>query len=193
MPRPSSREKILDAAVKTLYERGFNGCGVQDITDAAGVPKGSFYNHFESKEVMGAEALDRFWQRNGCGLLGILSDESVKPLERLERYFTVASSSLSDGGYRCGCLVGNLSAELADQSRLVRDRLASVFAGWTRPIELCLKEAQQAGEVRTDLDAKMLADFLVNAWQGAVLRSRVDKDGDAFAAFHSIIFTTIRI
>src|SRR5277367_394286 len=114
MPRPSVRQKIVDAALEVLIEKGFHGCGVQDITDAAGVPKGSFYNHFESKEALGAEALDRFWQRSGCGLLGILSDENLKPIERLRRYFTVASSSLSDGGYRCGCLVGNLSLELAD-------------------------------------------------------------------------------
>ena len=52
MAKPSARDRILDAAVQTLHERGFNGCGVQDITDAAGVPKGSFYSHFDSKEAL---------------------------------------------------------------------------------------------------------------------------------------------
>ncbi|HVJ54267.1 MAG TPA: TetR family transcriptional regulator C-terminal domain-containing protein [Aliidongia sp.] len=193
MARPNCREKILDAAVQTLHERGFNGCGVQDITDAAGVPKGSFYNHFESKEVLGAEALDRFWQSSACGFLSILSDESLTPLDRLRRYFESAGSALAGRDYACGCLIGNLSVELSDQSRLVRDRLASVFAGWTRSIEICLRDAQRAGQVRADLDAGMLAGFLLNAWQGAVLRSRVEKDGGAFAAFQDIIFKTITV
>ena len=192
MARSNCREKILDAAVQTLHERGFNGCGVQDITDAAGVPKGSFYNHFESKEALGAEALDRFWQSRACGYLRILSDESMRPIDRLQRYFATVGAAMATREYACGCMIGNLSLELSDQSRLVRDRLASVFAGWTRAIETCLREAQQARQVRTDLNAAILADFLINAWQGAVLRTRVDKDGGAFAAFDSIIFSTIR-
>jgi AcrR family transcriptional regulator len=60
MARPNVRQKIVDAGLKILIERGFNGSGVQDITDAAGVPKGSFYNHFESKEALGAEVLKRY-------------------------------------------------------------------------------------------------------------------------------------
>jgi len=59
MPRPNVREKIIDAGLKVLIEKGFNGCGVQDITAAAGVPKGSFYNHFESKEALGGEVVER--------------------------------------------------------------------------------------------------------------------------------------
>jgi TetR/AcrR family transcriptional regulator, transcriptional repressor for nem operon len=59
MPRPSAREEIVQAGLKCLVEKGFNAVGVQDITDAAGVPKGSFYNHFESKEALGVEIVER--------------------------------------------------------------------------------------------------------------------------------------
>ncbi len=64
MPRPNVREKIVDAGLRVLIEKGFNGCGVQDITAAAGVPKGSFYNHFESKEALGAEVVERYGRNN---------------------------------------------------------------------------------------------------------------------------------
>lgn len=65
MAKPNVRERLLDAGVEAFHRRGFNGCGVQEITEAAGVPKGSFYNHFASKEALGAAVLDRYWQQRG--------------------------------------------------------------------------------------------------------------------------------
>ena len=60
MPRLNTREEIVQAGLKCLVEKGFNAVGVQEITDAAGVPKGSFYNHFESKEALGVEIVERY-------------------------------------------------------------------------------------------------------------------------------------
>lgn len=191
MARSSVRDKILDAAIETVRHRGFNGCGVQDITDAAGVPKGSFYNHFDSKEALGAEVLEQYWQRGACSTLRILSDETLSPIERLRRYFTTMAAKMADRNYSCGCLIGNLSAELADQSRLVCDRLSAVYAGWTRSVETCVREAQCLGELRGDLSAHDLAAFLINAWEGAILRSKVDKDGSAFQQFETVVFKTL--
>jgi TetR/AcrR family transcriptional regulator, transcriptional repressor for nem operon len=188
MARPSVRERILDAAVEAVRRRGYNACGVQDITDAAGVPKGSFYNHFDSKEALGAAIVEQYWQRGACSTLRILSDETLPPIERLRRYFDALATNMADSDYRCGCLIGNLSAELADQSRLVRDRLSATYAGWTRSIETCVREAQQVGEIRADCDAATLAAFLVNAWEGTMLRAKVDKDGAAYRQFQDVVF-----
>jgi TetR/AcrR family transcriptional regulator, transcriptional repressor for nem operon len=191
MAKPSARDRILDAAVQTLHERGFNGCGVQDITDAAGVPKGSFYSHFDSKEALGAAALDRYWEDRSCALLRGLSDDRLPPLARLRRYFRQLRESLAERDYARGCLIGNLSAELSDQSRVVCDRLSSVFAGWTRAVQCCVRDGQRAGEIRTDIDSAVLAGFLVSAWEGAVLRARVDKDGTALVQFEEVAFHVI--
>jgi TetR/AcrR family transcriptional repressor of nem operon len=188
MAKPSVRERLLDAAVEAVRQRGYNACGVQDIADAAGVPKGSFYNHFESKEALGAAVVEQYWQRGACSSLRVLSDESLPPIERLHRYFDTLAANMADRNYKCGCLIGNLSAELADQSRLVCDRLSAIYAGWTRSIETCLREAQAAGEIGADRDPAALAAFLVNAWEGAMLRAKVDKDGAAYRQFHEIVF-----
>ncbi|MBN9563193.1 MAG: TetR family transcriptional regulator C-terminal domain-containing protein [Alphaproteobacteria bacterium] len=188
MAKPSVRERLLDAAVEAVRQRGYNGCGVQDITDAAGVPKGSFYNHFDSKEALGAAIVEQYWQRGACSSLCVLSDESLPPIERLRRYFDMLAANMADRDYKCGCLIGNLSAELADQSRLVCDRLSAIYAGWTRSIETCLREAQRAGEIATGRDPAVLAAFLVNAWEGTVLRAKVDKEGTAYRQFQEIVF-----
>ena len=188
MAKPSVRERLLNAAVEAVRQRGYNACGVQDITDAAGVPKGSFYNHFDSKEALGAAIVEQYWQRGACSSLRVLSDESLPPIERLRRYFGTLAANMADCDYKSGCLIGNLSAELADQSRLVCDRLSAIYAGWTRSIETCLREAQDAGEIRADRDPAVLAGFLLNAWEGAMLRAKVDKDGAAYRQFQEIVF-----
>src|SRR5438128_1503690 len=138
MAKVNVRERLLDAGLEALHRRGFNACGVQEIATAAGVPKGSFYNHFESKEALGAAVLDRYWQQRADSVLRILDDAEVRPRERLRRYFAAMAAKLAKRGYTGGCLIGNLGAELSDQSKLVCDRLAEVFAGWTEAVEPCI-------------------------------------------------------
>ena len=182
------RERLLDAGLATLHRRGFNGCGVQEITETAGVPKGSFYNHFESKEALGAAVLDRYWQMRAGTSLPLLEDAGVRPRERLQRYFAGMAANMAKRGYSGGCLIGNLGAELADQSELVRDRVTAVFSGWTGAVEACIRDGQRKGEIPADWDAAVLASFLINAWEGAVLRTKVEKNGAAFEEFDQIVF-----
>src|SRR5216684_1080691 len=124
------RERLLEAGVATFHQRGFNGCSVQDITEAAGVPKGSFYNHFESKEALGAAALEHFWQEGAGDRLQILSEPGRAPRDRLRAYFEQAAADMAAIDYTCGCLVGNLAAELSDQSKLVSAQLYAILASW---------------------------------------------------------------
>lgn len=187
MPRASVKEQIIAAAVETLHKKGFNGTSVQDITDAAQVPKGSFYNHFESKETLAVEALDRYWQRVLNGLSG-LGDEKTPAVFRLKRYFQHLNAVASQAEYRTGCMIGNMSAEMSDQSRPVRERLAVLLAAWSRAIETCVREAQADGSMRRDLEARTIATFLLNSWEGAMMRSKVDKDAAALLAFETVAF-----
>jgi TetR/AcrR family transcriptional repressor of nem operon len=152
------------------------------------VPKGSFYNHFESKEALGAAVLDRYWQQRADASLRILDDAKVRPRERLRSYFAAMAAKMAKRGYTGGCLIGNLGAELSDQSKLVSDRLAAVFAGWTEAVETCIRDGQREGEISADCDASVLASFLINAWEGAVLRAKVEKNGIPFEEFNQVVF-----
>jgi TetR/AcrR family transcriptional regulator, transcriptional repressor for nem operon len=192
MPRPSVKEEIVHAAVKMLHERGFNATGVQDITDAAGVPKGSFYNHFESKEALGLEALERYWG-GALASLETLKDENVPPLVRLKSYFRRLSEVARKVRYRPGCMIGNLSVEMSDQSPVIRERLASMLAKWSRAIEQCVQAAQADGSMRRDLEAKAVAAFLLNSWEGAVMRAKVDRSDAAFEQFEKIVFKSLAV
>src|ERR1700691_3344842 len=129
MARRGTREQIVQAVLKCLVERGFNAVGVQDITLSAGVPKGSFYNHFESKEALGAEIVERYGRDNPRR--AALGDTSVPALQRLRRHFERLNEAYTDARFGRGCLLGNFSAELADQSQMIRERLAALYLAWS--------------------------------------------------------------
>ena len=190
MPRPSSRDHLINSALETLHRQGFNGTAVQDITNAAGLPKGSFYNYFESKEALALEVIDRY-RKEDEARAAVLSDESISPVERLRRYFASLATNHAEQNYERGCLLGNFSTELADQSRLIRDRLSSNFASWSRQIEGCIRDGQKAGEISTDMDPRVLAAFLLNSFEGAILRMKVEKDGSPLDDFMTLVFSRV--
>ncbi len=186
----SVRERLLDAGVQTFSRSGFNGCSVQDITEAAGVPKGSFYNHFESKEALGVAALERDWSGAICDRLAILQEDG-SPLDRLRRYFEASNAEFAEAGFTCGCLAGNMTAERADHSPAIAQQLSAIFADWNNRIAHCLRAAQAAGELKADVDPEKLATFVLNAWEGAVLRARIEKGERPLHQFMDVLFTQL--
>jgi TetR/AcrR family transcriptional repressor of nem operon len=191
MKQTGTRDHLIATGLKLLHARGFHACGVQDITAAAEVPKGTFYTHFDSKERFGADVLGRYWEQRASRAQTILSDESRSPLERLKAYF--ASKAQVTGPFDKGYMIGNFSAEMAADSRLMRDRLGAVLAAWTQMLATCIREARSAGELTTNQDPETLAAFLIDAFEGAVLRTKVDRDGTALKRFESIVFSVILI
>jgi TetR/AcrR family transcriptional repressor of nem operon len=191
MTRHNVREQIVDAGLKTLLEKGFNACGVRDITNAAGVPTGSFYNHFASKEALGAEIVERYAQENSRRKA--LRDKRLSPLERLRRHFDRLGQMYADLDYGRGCLLGNFSAELADHSPLIRERLAALFASWTKDIEEAVRDAQADGTMSSKLDPADLAAFRLDAYEGALLRARVEKSGAPLDRFMTIAFAHLLV
>lgn len=192
MARTDVREKLLTAGLEALHKRGFNGTGVQDITDAAKVPKGSFYNHFESKDALGVEVVERY-AANGAGRREPLMEGSGLPLTRLRTYFKALNQLGPPTGFSRGCLLGNFGTELSAQSPAIRAALEAAFDDWTKAIAQVIAEAQKAGDVSRDIPAETLANFLLNAWEGAVMRSKVEKDPAALDAFLSVTFNKILI
>src|ERR1700677_276407 len=193
MKRIDCREHLLDAGVAALHSKGFNGCGVQEITEAAGVPKGSFYNYFESKEAFSAEVLEHYWEQGAKKNLAVLSDESIPALTRLKTYFSERAEVHAAGHFERGCMLGNLATEVTGQSRLVRDHLAGLFAGWVRAVANCVREGQENGEITLDLDPVTIASFLVNAWQGAIMRAKVDRDSSSIDQFIEVVFSRLLV
>jgi TetR/AcrR family transcriptional repressor of nem operon len=186
MGRASTREEIVQAGLKCLVERGFNAVGVQDITDAAGVPKGSFYNHFQSKEALGVEIVERYGSNQKRR--EVLADPTVPPLQRLQRHFDRISELYADSHFTRNCILGGFSAELANQSEAIRESLRKLYGQWSKDIEATIAEAQAKGEIAGKTKASDLAAFLLDAYEGALLRARVERSRKPFDRFMKFAF-----
>jgi len=187
LARRSVRNLILEAAAKLFKERGFGACSVQDMTDAAGVPKGSFYNHFASKEALAAEIVTAYGK--GTTDRTILTDRDVPAVTRLKKHFTNLNAYFSD--CNDGCLVGKFMAEVSNDTPEIRKRLLSVLSLWGEQISSAIADGQKDGSIRKDLKAKELGAFLIDAYEGAILRTRVEKDPRALKSFFTVVFSSI--
>jgi TetR/AcrR family transcriptional regulator, transcriptional repressor for nem operon len=192
-PKPNlhTRDDLLRAGVRLLHDSGYAATGVKEIVDAAEVPKGSFYNHFESKESFGGEVVDTYFERGLPELRALLTNENIPPLARLHTYFDERIRGYRAGGYLRGCLMGNLSLEIADHSAVIRERLATHFGTWAGLFEDCIAEAQATGAIGSRLPAPLLAQFLLNSWEGALLRMRAEQSEEPLNQFTEVIFRTV--
>lgn len=192
MNKPKVREKILEAGLAALHGKGFNATSVQDITEAAQVPKGSFYNHFASKEALGAEIVKLYVERSAPASAP-LADASLAPLARLRGHLENMVGLASGGEQFYGCLLGNFSTELSGQSALIRGEVAASLADWTESVRTVIAEAQAAGDVPDAIPAAELAAFIINAWQGAVLRSKAEHSRAPLDLFLKLVFATLLV
>ncbi|MFF4754619.1 TetR family transcriptional regulator C-terminal domain-containing protein [Streptomyces sp. MMS24-I2-30] len=184
MPRPSMREHLIDAASDRFHEHGFNGTGIKDITDAAGTPKGSFYNHFDSKESMALEVMRRYADTRE---LAMLADKSVPPVERMRGHFTYLASDLARFAYARGCMFGNFGSELSTHSPVMREEVGDRLGRWESLLASVLDEARAAGALASEVDSAVLARFLVSAWEGAAMQAKVARSSAPLDDFFVVL------
>jgi TetR/AcrR family transcriptional repressor of nem operon len=171
----STRERLIAAGLPLLLERGYNGLGLKALLSTTGVPKGSFYHHFRDKEDFALQVVDAYMREVHSGLDACLSDPSVIPLDRVRRFFEATQQVYRQQGYM-GCLLGGLGQELSGVSDAFRNKIDECFSEIASRLAVCLKEAQERGELSADSDPQRLATLLVDCWEGAALRSRLQRD-----------------
>lgn len=191
MARPSTRDKILTEGLRVVHQHGFGGSSVRDIVQAAGVPQGSFTNHFISKEAFGLAVIDLYFT-NSCQVMEqTLRNDSLPPLQRLGDYIDAVKSRMQRDEMRNGCLLGNFTAEATDHSESIRLRLVEVFGKVQESVAYCLRAAVTAGELPRGFDCEEIAGFVVSSVQGAHLLSKAQRSPVPIDRFKRVLFATI--
>lgn len=158
-----------------LMEQGYHGTGLQEILGAVNIPKGSFYNYFGSKENFAAEVIQHYIDPFITHLAGHLRQSDADALGAIQRYFDELITELEKNKFKGGCLLGNLMGEIGDTSDVCQKSLQSAVNRYRDLLKSGLAKAQQQGTVRLDKSAQEMADLLLNAWQGALLRMKIEK------------------
>ena len=169
------REQLLDYGVQALMNQGYHGTGLKEVLDSVNIPKGSFYNYFDNKEQFAAEAVGHYIEPFIQRLTGHLQNPELDGLGVLKRYYAELIVEVELADYKGGCLLGNLIGEVGDTSEICRCSLLTTVERYARLQESALVRGQQEGTVRTDRSAKSMANLLLNGWQGALLRMKIQR------------------
>jgi TetR/AcrR family transcriptional repressor of nem operon len=187
MARTNTHEEIIRKGAELIHAQGFNATGLQQILQAVGIPKGSFYFYFKSKEDFGLEIIDYFNAIISGIFTRYLSDKKIPPVRRLEKLFEYYEAAFQKNGAALGCPIGNLSLELADTNERLRVHLGGVIETLIAQIELCLQEAKRDKSIPVSLNTVDIARFIFHGFEGAVLHMKVVKSIEPFRAFRSYL------
>lgn len=185
-----TKQNLLEVGLSLFEQKGFNATGIQEIATLAGVPKGSFYNYFASKDDFGV-AVIRYYTEINTERWKEMLDEST---QKEDSYQALSTAFLAiTEKYRCadikkGCLLGNLAAEISEASDECRMALQEAVNAYKKILAERLLIGQEMGKVRNDLPAQRLADLVWDCWQGSLLRMKIEKSVDPVSHNLEILF-----
>lgn len=175
--RKQTRDKLLRAGLDAVLEYGWSATGVERVLTAVGVPKGSFYHYFSSKNEFGyalleyynaimMARLERCFEGSGPGAGRTLTHQ-------LAAFLSESTQGMRRYRWRRGCLIGVLGQEQACLHDEFRARLEASARQWECLIATAIRHAQRRGEVPATQDAQRMALSFWLTWEGAVMRARL--------------------
>ncbi len=187
----NTRERLIECGIEAMTAKSYNACGLKEILDRAGVPKGSFYHYFKSKEDFGVAIIESFTQKYADLKHQILTDPDKTPIERLRAYFQKGRDWYAENGFEQTCLAAKLGMDVATLSQPMRIALKRGMDRWRFEMAQCIREAQEAGEIDPTRNADALAEFIFNAWEGTALHVQLAQSVEPIERFIENVFSEL--
>ncbi len=191
MKRGETRAGILKIGAELICRRGFNATGIDVVLKKAGVPKGSFYHYFPSKDDFGLAIIEQGAAEYREKLEAFLTDSRYTPLQRVRNFLESGIAAQENSKCKRGCLMGNLGQEMASQSEKFRQRIDEVFQTWKAMFAACFAEARKQGELAKTQDPEQLAGFFLTGWEGAILHAKVTGSVRPLREFSAVLFEKV--
>jgi len=180
------RNRLLSEGIRLFREHGYHGTGIQSITSAADIPKGSFNFYFASKEAFALAVIERYASRIVDGMQAYRSRDDRQPLAQLRAYFDDLLASMDEG--EAGCAVGNLLAELGETNEALQVGLAAAWDRIASGLEAFLLDAQKKGDLGAEVDSRGNASLLLSGWEGALIAMRAQRSTLPLTQFLDLVF-----
>jgi len=192
MAKQTTRENLIEVGLQLIRSSGYTATGINQVLEAAEVPKGSFYHHFGTKDEFVMEVIRRYAAGEQERLEKLLNGPEVSPLKKLRRYFKDLIATYGRrGGPIAGCLLGNLSLEISGQNAEIRNLLRQAFDGWQSAIAKTIREAMEKRELPKTTKADDMAALLVNGWEGAQVRAKAEQSDMPLELFFDNAFNVL--
>lgn len=191
MNQKHNREDIIAVGAELVRRNGYHATGINDILREAGIPKGSFYNFFPTKEAYVREVLAWYASRMEKAMRKIFSQTDMSAVARLKKFYRLVIAGNAEEGFQNGCLLNNLSIEVAGKHDLLAEEADYQFNRWVDEIETLVREGQQSGEISTRFPARETAEFIHTAFYGAFARMKSTRDESTMATVYTMMFDSI--
>jgi TetR/AcrR family transcriptional regulator, transcriptional repressor for nem operon len=191
MANHGTREELIEVGLKQIHSAGYTATGINQILELADVPKGSFYHHFASKDAFAKEILEHYNFGEQERWESFLGDTKVSPLKRLRKYFKEMIAIYGRRGRSAGCLLGNMTLEVAEHNPELRGVLRKSFDCWQDAIAKTIREAIEQRELPKTANADELAALLVNNWEGAQVRTKAEQSDKPLELFLDVAFNVL--
>jgi TetR/AcrR family transcriptional repressor of nem operon len=183
----NNKQEIIKKSIHVMYLKGYNATSVKELADAAGIPKGSFYYYFKTKEEYAIETLNYYMNDMNFQKISLLEDDVVPPLDRIKNFYLSKIHKNENENYKLGCFLGNLSQELGDvnlEISIITDKLHKEMAS---RILKCILNAQENYNFKPVIEPIILADAIVNSWQGALVRMKSSRNNEPLDVFYNVL------
>jgi len=177
---PSTRARLVEAALRLFAEKGYGSTSVADILKAAGVHSGSLYHVFPTKQALLLAVLDEYLEGIRSMLLEPAWAGVDDPVERIFALLAIYRHFLVETDFLFGCPIGSVALELHEPDPPVREKLAANFTAWKKAVAACLADAQS--RLPEHVDINRLASFVLTTMEGAVMQARTYRSVEAFDA-----------
>lgn len=171
-----TRRRIVGHATQLIYDKGYAKTTIDDVINAAGITKGSFYFHFLSKEELGYAVIENASDYILGSLKQALDRPDLSPYGRIEAMLKGIQGIVEAADCSRGCILGNLALETSHTNDGFRERIAQAFRSWSELIARELEEMKEAGELPRDFDSAAYADFALSSLEGGIMMSKVTLD-----------------
>jgi TetR/AcrR family transcriptional repressor of nem operon len=188
--RGETRMALLWCGTELLTERGFQITGIEEILSRVGVPKGSFYHYFKSKQDFGLAVINNYVEFYDEKMHRIFDDTTLSPLSRVLRFIDEGKDGMARYDFKRGCLIGNMGQELASLNDAFRTRLEAVLISWEARLKTCLDLAVVSDELPITADTAALSNFFWIGWEGAILRAKLTCSTAPLDQFSTMFFFT---
>jgi TetR/AcrR family transcriptional regulator, transcriptional repressor for nem operon len=189
MAELSVREHLIEMGLQHMQKTSYCSTGLNEVLALAGVSKGSFYHYFPSKEEFGSAVLQRYLDVEVARATTLLGESRTAPIKRLRKYFEELIRVYGPkGDMNGGCLLGNLSQEMANHSDLIQQTLQEGFRIWEVAIDAVLQEAIARDELSKKVKTMEMASFILNTYEGALLRAKAERSEAPLRLFLQMIF-----
>jgi len=172
MAYDDTRSALIAAGMRGMLLGGYDSVGIAGVLSRTGVPKGSFYHYFDSKESFGCAIVAAYAEKWRAIRQATFARTDLELLERLDAHFLELEEDVVAQEGMGGCLLGNLSQLMASRSDALRRAIETAFQEWQEDMASVLEAARSAGVLPSTSDPEQIAALVIEAYEGALMRAK---------------------